>query len=243
MADELAAAVCDVLVANGKLKATPAFIRKDREAKIVKVFEQAKLDKAALEAMNGRSVEVAVRNATQGEAWVDDVQTVLKGMLSEEAAKDTAAPPESEEMKALRQKMVDNAKLEFANGDPPPNPAGPGGGRGGGGGGGRGGDDEAYGHFGGRGGDGGRACYNCGQEGHLSRDCPEARKDGGGSFGGGDFGGGGGRECYNCGQSGHMSRDCPEPRKDGGGGRGRACYNCGQEGHQARDCPEPRRSQ
>ena len=208
--EALAAAVCDELVAKGKLKATPAFIRKDREAKIVKVFEAAKLDKDALGSKNGREVEVAVRTATQGEAWVDDVQNVLKGMLSTDAANDTTLK-ESDEMKALREKMVESAKVEFADGAPPPNPSGPGGkGRGGG----DRGDDESYGNFGGggggRSGGGDRACYNCGQEGHLSRDCPEPRQDGGGGRSGG---GGGGRACYNCGQEGHISRDCPEPRR------------------------------
>merc|ERR1712133_290256 len=77
---------------------------------------------------------------------------------------------------------------------------------------------------------GDRSCYNCGEPGHISRECPKPRSGGGG--------GGGSRACYNCNEEGHISRDCPM----GGGGRGGGgnCYNCNQPGHLSRDCTEPR---
>ncbi len=72
---------------------------------------------------------------------------------------------------------------------------GPGGGRG-----------RGRGPRGGGGGGGGadRSCYNCGEGGHIARDCPNE------STGNSRQSGGGGstRNCYNCGESGHLARDC-----------------------------------
>ncbi|XP_055933116.1 probable ATP-dependent RNA helicase vasa-like isoform X2 [Argiope bruennichi] len=109
------------------------------------------------------------------------------------------------------------------------------------------------------GGGSGKGCFNCGEEGHMSRDCPTKRSGGNsGSRGGacykcneeghmardcpnsestGRSRGGGGSSCYKCNEEGHMARDCPNAESGGGRSRGGACYKCNEEGHMARDCP------
>jgi cleavage and polyadenylation specificity factor subunit 4 len=52
-------------------------------------------------------------------------------------------------------------------------------------------------------------CYNCGGDGHMSRECSQAKKV---------------QSCYNCGKEGHMSRECPEPQKERKAGGGGVCY-------------------
>ncbi|XP_019056953.1 PREDICTED: cold shock domain-containing protein 3-like [Tarenaya hassleriana] len=89
--------------------------------------------------------------------------------------------------------------------------------------------------IGSRGNGGGSGCFNCGEVGHMAKDC---RNGGGNSYGSGGRGAGG-EGCYNCGGVGHFAREC---RQISGGnvGGGGSCYSCGGFGHMARDCKSRR---
>ncbi|XP_021908026.1 cold shock domain-containing protein 3 [Carica papaya] len=78
-------------------------------------------------------------------------------------------------------------------------------------------------------------CYNCGDTGHMARDCTNS---GNSNYNSSNNirGGGGGEGCYVCGEMGHFARECRRGSGGGGGGVGGPCYNCQQYGHLARDC-------
>ena len=75
-----------------------------------------------------------------------------------------------------------------------------------------------------------RACFNCGEEGHSSRDCTKPKKQRGGNG-----------TCFKCGESGHMSRDCPNSNNDKANKGSNTCFNCGESGHMSKECTKPRK--
>ena len=67
-----------------------------------------------------------------------------------------------------------------------------------------------------------RKCFQCGQEGHVSRFSPvSARKNLAQQ-----------PKCFNCGEDGHMSKECPKRSGQ------RRCYVCGDASHLAPSCPK-----
>ena len=95
-------------------------------------------------------------------------------------------------------------------------------------------------------------CYNCGKNGHMSRDCNSRKRQGPPATRGGFSRTGPGRddrECYSCGKTGHISRDCRSRTNNGSNfqKRGRdnsnmECYNCGKKGHISTECRGPKRT-
>mmetsp|Transcript_54852 Transcript_54852/g.128760 ORF Transcript_54852/g.128760 Transcript_54852/m.128760 type:complete len:284 (+) Transcript_54852:58-909(+) len=249
---DLAHNLCDILVKKGQLKEKPAFIRTDREAKILQMFEGIGLDGAKMSTFdNPGPLEMMVRKSTNGETWVQHVLDGLTSMLPEDVAKaqktmtmDETAKEElaaAKERSAQRRERMHETEKEND----------------------RGGDRDK---------EGGDRPKGKGKSDRPDRERNGNDRGGSDRFGGNDRfardrdedrgdrrdgykgegrrpreGGAENMECFNCNQTGHSSRDCTEPRKEKGKGRGKGykdraeqqCFNCKQYGHRSRDCPEP----
>lgn len=86
-------------------------------------------------------------------------------------------------------------------------------------------------------------CFNCGQSGHWSSECPHPKKGSTTPSRSPSV-----TSCYNCGKTGHRTRNCPSsqkrsitpPRSSASSPNG-SCYTCGQPGHWSSSCPSPSR--
>mmetsp|Transcript_54851 Transcript_54851/g.128755 ORF Transcript_54851/g.128755 Transcript_54851/m.128755 type:complete len:264 (+) Transcript_54851:58-849(+) len=229
---DLAHNLCDILVKKGQLKEKPAFIRTDREAKILQMFEGIGLDGAKMSTFdNPGPLEMMVRKSTNGETWVQHVLDGLTSMLPEDVAKaqktmtmDETAKEElaaAKERSAQRRERMHETEKEND----------------------RGGDRDKEG--------GDRP------KGKGKSDRPDRERNGNDRGGSDRFGGndrfardrdedrGDRRDGYK--GEGRRPREGGAENMEKGKGRGKGykdraeqqCFNCKQYGHRSRDCPEP----
>ncbi|CAO3564806.1 unnamed protein product [Mortierella alpina] len=80
----------------------------------------------------------------------------------------------------------------------------------------------------------GRACFNCGQTGHISRDCTVTVCHICGAVGEHSYRECPAMKCLNCLKTGHTADACPMPR---GHGKSVVCWKCYGSDHPTEDCP------
>jgi hypothetical protein len=114
-AEDLARVLCGRLVADGKLRSSPSFIREDREAKLGTLFSSLGLGgERMLSFASARELEVLIRGATEGQSWVDDVQHGLGTLLTDSAASAAPVVALSEEAAAATAAVQQRRSLQDA---------------------------------------------------------------------------------------------------------------------------------
>ncbi|KAB7507833.1 ATP-dependent RNA helicase vasa, isoform A [Armadillidium nasatum] len=92
--------------------------------------------------------------------------------------------------------------------------------------------------------------FQCQEEGHRARDCPNsAQTDNEGSSFGNSYSGRSRdsndtnqKKCFKCNGEGHFARECPNEAQDDGNKKDfkkYGCFKCGEDGHLAKDCENP----
>merc|ERR1712137_185333 len=79
---DLAGKICDDLIHKGELKVSPAFIRRDREAKLTEVFKHSNLNGAEILSLPSyEALQIRIRLYAYGQVWVEQVLSSILRML------------------------------------------------------------------------------------------------------------------------------------------------------------------
>ena len=109
---QLAEAVCEDLIMDGRMREKPTSIRTDRSKELTEMFVKGGLNGVRMKTITENELDHIVRKFAKGQPWTEDVQIMLKAMLPKEeeeeghklkssepnVADDCEEPPQSESL-------------------------------------------------------------------------------------------------------------------------------------------------